>query len=150
MFGPERYAEIFEDFHDNQEWLSQLFGTMARQEFHDFIDFCLERLNHDYETKSGPESFAEYRRVKGLLFAIARKELELSDFGDGLTIEQRLSTKAAATSYHELAKGFYAPHQQDAVDAAWQASLDRGEKFGYRSGPVFEILAPHHVFRDHS
>jgi hypothetical protein len=144
MVGPEQYADLYAAFEDRQEWLAQTLTTMTRDEYFAFVEFCLSRLDLMFEAKDA----AEASRVKGLWLAIARKELELSDFEDGMTLEQRLASRQAATSYYELAKGFYLPEQQEAVEAAWLSAVDRGERFGYRSGAVFEIMAPHSVFRE--
>src|SRR3954469_24600591 len=67
---------------------------------------------------------------------------------DDLTDEQRMSSAKAAESYYELAKNFYPQDYIPQLEDAWAASLDGAVRFGYTSGPVFEILSPHHLFRE--
>ncbi len=61
--------------------------------------------------------------MRGLILAIAREELEVAHFMDGLTDEQRSAGLGAATSYFELAKSFYPADAVPAGEAAWGASL---------------------------
>lgn len=138
-----RYAEIYLNFPDRQQWFADLFLNMTHSEYLDFKEYCFKQLDLAAEAKDG----AEFRRVKGLIMAFASKNLEAAHFMDGLTDEQRASSLQAATAYYELAKGFYPAETVPAVEAAWAASLDRANRFGWPS-VVFDVLAPHHVFKD--
>jgi hypothetical protein len=143
IFGPEKCASISNQFEEKQESLTQLFTEMRRTEFLTFVGFCFSRL-HRVNKEKNP---LEFIRVRGLLLAIARKELEISDFEDDITPDQRTAYRNTATLYYELAKGCYPPDQQDAVEAAWRAAMSYGERFGYRKKIIFDIFAPHRVFR---
>jgi hypothetical protein len=139
----DRYADIYLNFQDRQEWFAELFAGMTLTEFHDFVDYCFKELDLAAEAKDG----AEFGRVKGLIIALARKELEVAHFMDGQTDEQREASRNTATAYYELAKGFYAADKVHAVEAAWSAALDNAAHFGWPS-PVFDVLALHQVFKD--
>jgi hypothetical protein len=139
MFGTERFAEIYEDFEDNQDRLAQLFRTMTRCEFFVFVEFCLSQIDRAFEASGR----VECGRVKGLLFAIAQKQLQVSYFESNATPAQRAAMHKTATACYELAKGFYPASEQPAVEAVWLASLNHGERFGYRSGPDFEPIPQH-------
>jgi hypothetical protein len=139
----DRYADLYLNFVDSQDWLSETFARMTMAEYHAFVAYCFEELNLAGESKEG----GEFVRVKGLLLAMARQELETAHFAAGLTDEQRESSRRAATAYYELAKGFYPPEKAASVEAAWTASLDRCERFGWPS-PAFDVLEPRPIFRD--
>lgn len=83
-----------------------------------------------------------------MILALARKELEIAHYMDGLTEKQRLSKQATAEAYYELAKGFYPVDKQPGVEAAWAISLNHARTDGYTSEAVFEIMAPHRLFAD--
>jgi hypothetical protein len=139
----ERYADLYLHFVDNQQWLSESFASMTMTEYHGFVRYVFEELNFAGESKEG----GEFLRVKGLILAMARQELDTAHFVHGLTDEQRESSRRCATAYYDLAKGFYPADQTTAVEAAWASSLDRCARFGWPSS-VFEVLEPRQVFRE--
>lgn len=143
MSDVDRYADLYLNFPDRQEWFAQLFVSMTFTEYREFVDYCFKELDLADEAKDG----AEFRRVKGLILALARKELEIARFMDGLPDEYRVGCLETATAYYELAKGFYPADKVPAVEAAWAASLDDAARFGWPSA-VFDIMAPHQVFKD--
>jgi hypothetical protein len=67
---------------------------------------------------------------------MACKQLEVGHFMDGLSEDQRASSIKAAHAQYELAKGFYPADVVPKIEAAWAATLETAETFGYRSGPV--------------
>jgi hypothetical protein len=139
----ERYADLYLNFVDNQDWLSQTFASMTMAEYHAFVTYFFEELNFAGEAKEG----GEFQRVKGLILAMARKDLEVAHFSQGLTDEQRESSRRAATAYYELAKGFYSPDRVVAVEEAWATSLDHCARFGWPSA-AFDLLDPRPIFKD--
>lgn len=139
----DRYADIYLNFQDRQQWFATTFAGMTLTEYSGFVDYCFKQLDLAAETKDG----AEFWRVKGLILAMARKYFETAYFMDGLTDDQRAASRKAAVSYYELAKGFYSAEAVPGVEAAWAASLDHAARFGWPS-VVFDIQAPHRVFRD--
>ncbi len=144
MSDSERYADVYLNYPDRQQWLADTFASMTFAEYQGFLDYCFEEINLAAAAKDG----AELWRVRGLLMALARKNLEVAHFMDGLTDEQRTASLHLATSNYELAKRFYPEDTVPAVEAAWAASLDEAARFGWPSA-VFYMLAPHRVFRDH-
>ena len=137
------YADMYLNFKDNQEWLSKKFENMTYEDFENFVGYCLKQLGFASDESNG----AEFFRVKGLLLALARKEHEISCFMDGIDDERRAGSLKCATSYYELAKGFYPKEEQSQVEAAWEYSKEYGRRFGYPS-VVAELLAPHRLFRE--
>ena len=103
MSQTKLYAELYLKFQDNQEWLAGRFSEMTFSEYRAFINYCFEQIDAAAAIRDG----TEFRRVKGLLLAAARKELEIVCFMNGLSDEQRTVSAQVATSYYELAKGFY-------------------------------------------
>jgi hypothetical protein len=143
MLDTDHYVDIYLSFQDRQQWLAELFASMTFKEFCDFVDYCFKELDLAAEAKDG----VEFRRVKGLILSLTRKNLEIAHFMDRLTDEQRAASLNAATSYYELAEGFYTAGAVPAVEAAWAASLENAARFGWPSA-VFYVMAPHRVFRD--
>jgi hypothetical protein len=139
----DRCADIYSNFEDRQQWFTELFESMTHAEYIDFVGYCFKELDLAADAKDG----GEFRRVKGLILALARKDLEVAYFMDGLTEAQRATALKAATSYYELAKRFYPADAVPAVEAAWAESLDYASRFGWPS-VAFDILAPRRVFRD--
>ena len=139
----EAYADLYLGFIDNQTWLADTFGNMSLPEFIGFTVYVFEEL--DLADKSN--EVGELQRVKGLLLAMARKELELARFHRGLTDQQRHSALKTAAAYYELAKGYYPLEARPAIEAAWTASTDKGEAFGWPSA-VFHLLETRSVFRE--
>lgn len=143
MSDNDRYAELYLSFEDRQEWLAETFAGMTMAEYHTFVGYVFEELNLYGETKEG----GEFRRVKGLLLAMARHDLDASHFAQGWTDEQRESGIKAATAVYELARGLYAHEEVAGVEAAWAGSLDHCAKFGWPS-PLFGMLQPRQIFRE--
>jgi hypothetical protein len=142
MPEPDRYAMIYLNFEDHQARLDDMLSNMRFIEYREFVEYCFKELDFAAEAKDG----GEFRRVRGLILAIARKQLEISKFMDGLTDSQRASAWQCAVSYYELAKGFYDADKVPALEAAWAASIDHCERFGWPS-VVFDVLAPHKIFK---
>jgi hypothetical protein len=74
---------------------------MTLTEPHSLVDYCFKELDLAAEAKNG----VELRRVKGLIFTLAGKDLEIARFG--LTGEQRAASLRTATSLYELAKNTF-------------------------------------------
>ncbi len=142
MPDKDRNAELYLNFQDQQQWLEAAFAGMTYKEYLGFVDYVFEELDLAAETNNG----AEFRRVKGLILALARKHLEAAHFMDELTDEMRVSLHKVAISYCEFARGLYPAEAAPGVAAAWAASEEYAEKYGWPSA-VFRILAPHNVFR---
>ena len=138
----DRYADLYLNFQDRQEWLAELFAEMTFAEFQEFVDYCFQELDSASEAKEG----AEFYRVKGLILALGRKKLEIGYFMDGLTDEERVALLNSATSYYNLARGFYPTDKVPALELAWAAELDYCIRFGWPSA-AFSVTAPHRVFR---
>lgn len=143
MSDIDRYSDIYLNFQDRQQWLADTFADMTFEDYMAFVDYCFEQLDFAAERKDGEE----FRRVKGLMFAFARKHLETAHFMDGLTDDQRAWSRRAAITYYELAKSFYSAGDVSSVETAWATSLDCADRFGWPS-VVFDLLAPHHIFKD--
>jgi hypothetical protein len=143
MSETDRWADIYINFRDSQQWLAELFASMTHAEYMNFVEYCFKELDLAAEVNDG----AEFRRVKGLILALARKELEIARFMDGQTDRQREAALKAATSKYELAKRFCPADSVPAVEAAWAAELDRAARFGWPS-VIFDCLPPQRVFKD--
>jgi hypothetical protein len=138
----EAYATLYLRFLDNQAWLSDRLENMSLPDFIGFTVYVFDQL----ELAGKSNEVAEFKRVKGLILAMARKELEMARFQAGLSEQQRRIALRTATAYFELAKGFYTAEARPAIDAAWAATIEKGETFGWPSA-VFDILEPRYVFR---
>ena len=143
MPDTHRYADIYRNFQDKQQWLDDLFQSMTFWEYRCFTNYLWE------ETALADEGVddAELRRVKGLLLALARKELEVAHFMYGLTDDQREVSLRAAKSTYELAKGLYSPDVQPAVEGLWNELLRHASRYGWPS-VAFEIMRPQPIFRE--
>jgi hypothetical protein len=134
----DRYTHIYLNFPNSQAYFECLFGTMTFQEFHGFLDYCMAEFQ--------AADAAEYRRVRVLIIALARKLLETAYFSDGLPEERRQDTSALAEALFKVAKGFYPPDKISAVETAWATEVDYMKKWGWPT-LAYEALAPHHVFK---
>ena len=143
MSDIERNVDLYLSFVGQQDWLNETLTNMTFAEFNSFVDYMMAEINLYAESKEG----AEFFRVKGLILAVARKMLEMGRFAHGITDQQREVSIRTATTFYELAKGFYRPEDVSAVEAAWAGSLDYCSKFGWPS-PVFLALAPRQIFKD--
>jgi hypothetical protein len=85
MSDTDRWANIYLNFRDSQQWLAELLASMTHAEYMSFVEYCFGELDLAAEAKDG----AEFRRVKGLIMALARKQLEVARFMDGLTDRQK-------------------------------------------------------------
>ena len=112
-------------------------------EYNAFVTYCFDQFDRAAEAGDS----GEFDRVKGLILALARKDIEVAYLMEGLPVERRIALIKAATSYYELAKGFYPERIVPAIESAWAAILDYAARFGYTSS-VFTVLPPHHLFRD--
>jgi hypothetical protein len=114
------------------EW-GEYFSTLTRAEFHTLLRSVLECR-------------------KGLSIqlcaALAKKLYEDAQFSDGLDEKDR-------QAYSDLAgeiMGHAGKQADDKMRAdltrAWAATKDYAERFGYRSGAIYEALAPHQIFAE--
>jgi hypothetical protein len=132
------FEDLYRDFEDRQAWLEEVLTDMSFAEFDGLVTFIFERLDVAAAENDG----IEFNRVKGLLLAVARKQLEAANSLDTtISVPHRESLMKAADSMFVCAKGFYPPTSQPAVQAAWDASLDGAAHFGYRAAGVFEVMA---------
>ena len=136
------FERLYFHYEDRQAVLYDTFTSMSFEEFNNFIDYCFQRMDIASEERNG----GEFHRIKGLLIAVARKQLEIGYFMDGLSQEARDTALKSAHAIYVLAHGFYGPDQRASLDEAWASSIDTGNRFGY-STTTAEILAPHTVFR---
>lgn len=143
MSNTEKYAEIYLNFQDRQAWFEDLFSKMTIYEYFEFIDYFFHELNFAKEEKN----ILEFQRTKGLMLALARKELEISYFMDDITQEQRIASMNSAKNFYNMAKDFYPKEDIPILEKAWKYSLDHAAQFGYPS-PLFDLLAPHRVFAE--
>lgn len=140
MSETDSYAELYLNFEDRQEYFDSIFKNMTHAEFRGFVDYS-------YNEVGRVDELQEFRRVRGLFLAIARKLMETAHFMDGLTDEHRQSARLAAESTYEFAKGLFPTDAVPAVEAAWAATLNHASRFGWPTA-IFEIFAPHSVFRN--
>ena len=143
MSQAKPYDDLHINFRDNPEWLAGRFSGMTSSGYRAFINYCFEQLDSAAATRDR----AEFRRVKNLLLASARKELEIAHLMSGLSDEQRTVSAQVAASYNELAKGFYPADTMPAVEAAWNSSPRHAANFSWPS-VFFDILEPSKVFRE--
>ncbi len=81
-----------------------------------------------------------------MLLALCSKVLEAEHFCDGAMQEWRDSAHHIADVWFDFIISMFGQTEQGkAAQAAWAAQKDYCERFGYRSGPVYEVLAPHHL-----
>ena len=143
MMDRDAFADLYLHFEDRQAWLNERLSAMTFTEYLAFVDYVFSETDFAAEAKDGREFF----RVKGLLLAIARKELEVGHFLAWPTAEQRASSQRAAQTYFDLAKGFYPEAMRPALDAGWAASQEHAATYG-ASSPLFGIVTQDAVFRD--
>ena len=142
MSNTEVFFRLYYGFEDRQKWFSDRFTEMTFSEYRGFVAFCLDEIDATAEV----DSKKELKRVKGLLLALAWRELQISAFMWGLTAEQRKYFADAASTYYELAKTFYPAHAVPAVEAAWKLNLDYVADFGWPLGES-GILPEKKLFR---
>ena len=121
-----------------EEWLS-FFEDLTVNELLDLYDAVI--------------SFALKGSVRSmpltLLVSLARKLLEFGHFYYGLTDAQREWAISNATTVYEGVLASFSEGQAIRVtlETGWAALIDRCNRFGYRSGAIYEALAPHKMFR---
>jgi hypothetical protein len=114
---------------DLQNYLS----ARTRAEFHDL----LEKTMHC----SGP---VPYKFLMGL----ARKLHEDAHFTDGLSKGERETWAEFADVMIAGVMEKVSQSEREMLQVAWAATQDYAARFGYLSGAIYEVLAPHQVFRD--
>ena len=145
-FAEDLYAWIYEDFRDKQSWLSDAFKRMTFEEFLDFAGFCFAQFDAAVQNEKTAATVSR----KGLIVGIARKTLEAAPFLSKIDEVRRDSLTVCATSYFELARGFYDEEAKQNLDAAWAASLKEADTSGFKAIGAFEMLQPHRIFRESS
>jgi len=131
-------GEILSVHRSMDEWLS-FFEDLTVDEFLDLYDAVI--------------SFAVKGSVRSMpmtfLVSLAWKLLEFGHFYYGLTDAQRELAISKATSVYEcvLASFSEGHHVRVTLETGWAGSIDHCNRFGYRSGAIYEALAPHKMFR---
>jgi hypothetical protein len=144
MSDSDRYANIYLNFPDNQQWLADTLADMTHEEYLGFVEYVFTELGFAEEAKER----SEFQRVISLMLALARKELEIGHFMAGLSDEYRESCIKCAKSYYDMAKNFCSQDMILRIETAWVASLDHAARYGWPS-PIFSMIeGSHRVFKD--
>jgi hypothetical protein len=124
------------------EWLDY-FSTLTLGEFNTLCNGVVDRL---------PDAFREFefQWVASLGYSLASKMLDFGHFQPGLSEERRAKAIDAAVALSRLIISLLEdfPEKQTALVKAWEIDNERCNLFGYRSGAVYEVLAPHQIFRE--
>lgn len=114
------------------EELDAHFSGMTRSGFHEFLAGLME---------SGQPQNAH------LLLGLARKLFEDANFSDGLPEAERISWSDFADNLLAQSMTGYPEAQRKSISDGWEATKDFAGRFGYKSGALYETLAPHRVFK---
>ena len=131
-------GEILSVHRSMDEWLS-FFEDLTVNEFLDFYGAVIS-FDPKGSVRSMPMTF---------LISLARKLLEFGHFYYGLTDAQREWAISNATTVYEGVLASFSEGQAIRVtlETGWAAEIDYCNRFGYRSGAIYKILAPHQMFR---
>jgi hypothetical protein len=150
MLLPSQYEELFERMQSHDDWMTD-FALMTKKEFGDFFTWVFEiKLEEVLNFDERRASTTVVIKIT-LLSALCLKMLEVGHFADGVSEEWRKATIGGAEVWITFLLSTLSEQRPDIheqLSSAWQSSLDMCERFGYRSGTVFEVLAPHKVFAD--
>jgi hypothetical protein len=120
--------------HATLDELEHYLSAGTRAEFHDL----LEKTMHC----SGPVP-------RKFLMALARKLLEDAHFTDGLSKGERETWAEFADAMIANLMEKASQSDRELLQVAWAGEKDYAARFGYLSGAIYEVLAPHQVFSDH-
>lgn len=81
-----------------------------------------------------------------LVLALARKLHEHAHFSAGLSDRDRTVFIAEADEIMDFAFSMADEEVRPRISAAWDSSKDYCARFGFSSGVIYEVLAPHTVF----
>jgi hypothetical protein len=139
------FEDAFDEVWKTAEKWQEDFSNMTFEEFHDFFEYVYcNRLT--YEMESGKlERTHLYSRLP-MLISLCSKLLESGHFLDGMSQDWRNSTETIAITYFNLLMSLCDTEHGTAVKKAWDIQKDHCDRFGYKSGVIFEVLAPHRVF----
>ena len=69
----DRFADIYLNFQDRQQWLAELFASMTHAEYLGFVEYCYNKFDLAAEAKDGAEllgwgfgRLSRFRRVAPL------------------------------------------------------------------------------------
>ena len=126
-----------------EEW-DEEFSNMTLEEFHEFFEYAFcERLTAAVESGVNRKYVTSRLRMLGKL---CEKFLESAHFLDGVTQEFRDQTEEMADGYFEILISLCDEYNKIIIKEIWEKSKNYCDRFGYKSGVVFEVLAPHRVF----
>lgn len=112
------------------EWHSYL-GRLSEKDFYGlFVD--LRNFN-----QLVPSNF---------MIAMSRKMLELAHFGDGLENETRQFFIQISEILFDSGTSSYDIEAKRKMQDARETEIDYCERFGYKSGVIYEVLRPHQIF----
>lgn len=115
---------------DINEWHSYL-GSISEREFYSLFN---DLRNF---TQPVPSSF---------IISMSRKMLELAYFGDGLENESRQFFIQMSDILFESGTSRYDSEAKRKIQDARESEIDYCERFGYKSGAIYEVLRPHKIF----
>lgn len=115
---------------DINEWHSYL-GSISEREFYGLFN---DLRNF---TQPVPSSF---------IISMSRKMLELAYFGDGLENESRQLFIQMSDILFESGTSRYDSEAKRKIQDARESEIDYCERFGYKSGAIYEALRPHKIF----
>jgi hypothetical protein len=124
---------------------------MTFDEFFEFFQFVFEEK---ILRENGDGGIGLLTQVilwrRSLLTALCSKMNEIGNFSDSLNDQQRhciIEFYAKKYMYLILALTIGSEIGTN-ISKAWDAQNETNEKFGYKSGSIFEITKPHRVLRD--
>ena len=83
-----------------------------------------------------------------LLVGLARQLLRHGYFSEGLTEQERESFIVKADLIANVVLEGAEPSMSVTFKEAWAKDKDMNERFGYKSGAIWEALRPHRVFAE--
>lgn len=115
--------------------------------FHEWHDFFSGLTLDEFNTVMHAAFHSGKKIEITLLCALARKLHEHGHFSSGLGLSERTALITRADTIMAFALANAEVGHRARLEAAWSASKDECARFGFSSGPIWEVLAPHRVFR---
>ncbi len=144
------FDEAFdEDFKGVNEWKNE-FSQMTHQEFDNFFEYVFIKRLGKIITDTPEKAGSIYMLMRlPMMVALCSKQLEAAHFCGGVSQDWRELTDRVAQNWFSVLMSILGHTKQGLIaKSAWDADCTYVARFGYKSGSVFEMLAPHSVFSD--
>ncbi len=114
-------------------------------QWHSYLGSLSEREFYSLFTEL--PNFAQ-KVPSNFVISMAIKMLELGYLGDGLENETRQIFINNSRILYDFGSSGYDGEEKKKIHEAWNGSVDFCERFGYKSGAIYEILGPHKLFEE--